>query len=85
MKKSKQKKMPRSVSAVDRHIGARMRERRQALGLSQAKLGEKLGISFQQVQKYESGQNRVSAARLFDICETLELSLASMFERKLKA
>jgi transcriptional regulator with XRE-family HTH domain len=85
MKKSKQKKMPRSVSAVDRHIGARMRERRQALGLSQAKLGEKLGISFQQVQKYESGQNRASAARLFDICETLELSLASMFERKLKA
>jgi transcriptional regulator with XRE-family HTH domain len=86
MKKSKQKKTaPRSVSAVDRYIGARMRNRRQALGLSQAKLGEKLGISFQQVQKYESGRNRVSAASLFDICEALEFSLASMFERKLKA
>jgi transcriptional regulator with XRE-family HTH domain len=85
MKKLKQKKSPRSVSTVDRYIGARMRERREALGLSQAKLGQKLEISFQQVQKYESGRNRVSAARLFDICEALELSLASMFERKLKA
>ena len=84
MKKIKQK-TPRSVSTVDRYIGARMRQRRQALELSQAKLGQKLGISFQQVQKYESGRNRVSAARLFDICEALEFSLASMFERKLKA
>jgi transcriptional regulator with XRE-family HTH domain len=48
-------------------------------------LGEKLGVSFQQVQKYERGVNRVSAARLFDICEALDVSLASMFERKLKA
>jgi transcriptional regulator with XRE-family HTH domain len=85
MKKAKQNKTPRSVGTVDRYIGARMRESRRTLGLSQAKLGEKLKISFQQVQKYESGRNRVSAARLFDICDALDLSLASMFERKLKA
>jgi transcriptional regulator with XRE-family HTH domain len=66
-------------------IGARMRERRRALGITQERLGELLGVTFQQVQKYEAGRNRVSAARLFEICEALEVSLASMFERELKA
>ena len=82
MKKSKAKKAsPRSINAVDIYIGARMRERRLALNLSQAGLGEVLGVSFQQVQKYEGGKNRVSAARLFEICRILNLSLSSMFER----
>jgi transcriptional regulator with XRE-family HTH domain len=62
-----------------------MRERRRALGITQERLGELLGVTFQQVQKYEAGRNRVSAARLFEICEALEVSLASMFERELKA
>jgi transcriptional regulator with XRE-family HTH domain len=48
-------------------------------------MGAKLHVSFRQIQKYESGKNRVSAARLFEICEALETSLASMFERELKA
>jgi transcriptional regulator with XRE-family HTH domain len=61
-----------------------MRESRRALGITQERLGELLGVTFQQIQKYESGRNRVSAARLFEICEALEVSLASMFERKLK-
>jgi transcriptional regulator with XRE-family HTH domain len=61
-----------------------MRESRRALGITQEGLGELLGITFQQIQKYESGRNRVSAARLFEICKALEVSLASMFERKLK-
>jgi transcriptional regulator with XRE-family HTH domain len=52
--------------------------------MSQAVLGEKLGVTFQQVQKYEKGANRVSGARLFEICEVLDLSLTSMFDRKLK-
>jgi transcriptional regulator with XRE-family HTH domain len=52
--------------------------------MSQAVLGEKLGVTLQQVQKYEKGANRVSAARLFQICEALHVSLASMFERDLK-
>jgi transcriptional regulator with XRE-family HTH domain len=86
MKKSNAKKAsPRTISAVDIFIGARMRERRLALNLSQAGLGEVLGVSFQQVQKYEGGKNRVSAARLFEICRILNLSLSSMFERNPQA
>jgi transcriptional regulator with XRE-family HTH domain len=83
MKKAKRKtKSPRASSAVDQYIGARMREGRRALGITQESLGD--GVTFQQVQKYEKGTNRVSAARLFQICEALEVSLASMFERDLK-
>jgi transcriptional regulator with XRE-family HTH domain len=86
MKKAKQKsKSPRAPSIVDAYIGARMRESRLALNMSQADLGAKLSVTFQQIQKYENGANRVSAARLFEICEVLDVSLASMFERKLKA
>jgi transcriptional regulator with XRE-family HTH domain len=82
MKKMKKKKVtPRAATGVDTYIGSRMRERRSELGLSQMALGEQLGVSFQQVQKYESGVNRVSAARLFEICRALKVSLASMFER----
>jgi DNA-binding XRE family transcriptional regulator len=82
MKKAKRKSVsPRSSNAIDEFIGARMRERRQALGISQTGLGKTLGVSFQQIQKYESGRNRVSAGRLFDICKALNVSLSSMFER----
>ena len=82
MKKAKRKSAsPRSSNAIDEFIGARMRERRQALGISQADLGKILGVSYQQIQKYEIGQNRVSAGRLFDICKALNVSLSSMFER----
>jgi DNA-binding XRE family transcriptional regulator len=82
MKKAKRKSAsPRSANSVDEFIGKRMREGRLALNISQADLGEKLGVSFQQIQKYEKGVNRVSAARLFDICKALKVSLSSMFER----
>jgi transcriptional regulator with XRE-family HTH domain len=82
MKRAKKKKAgPRAATAVDAYIGARMLDRRAALGLSQADLSRALGVSFQQVQKYERGVNRVSAARLFDICRALKVPLASMFER----
>jgi transcriptional regulator with XRE-family HTH domain len=84
MKKAKCKGSPRNSSSVDEYIGARIRERRLELNMTQTELGEKLGVTFQQVQKYEKGRNRVSAARLFEICELLEVSPASMFERKLK-
>jgi transcriptional regulator with XRE-family HTH domain len=77
----RQKFRPRRPTAVDVYIGARMRERRDTLGLSQRQVGEILGVTFQQVQKYEKGVNRVSAARLFEICEALKISLSSMFER----
>jgi transcriptional regulator with XRE-family HTH domain len=81
MKKAKRKISPRSSSAVDKYIGARMREQRLALSISQERLGKELGVSFQQIQKYESGDNRVSAARLYDICKAVNVSLSSMFER----
>ena len=82
MKKTKRKSAsPKSANAIDAYIGARMRERRLALEMSQDQLGRELGVSFQQIQKYESGKNRVSAARLFDICKALNVSLSSMFER----
>jgi transcriptional regulator with XRE-family HTH domain len=81
MKKARWKlSKPRSTSAVDAYIGARMNERRVALAMSQNQLSKKLGVSFQQIQKYEKGVNRVSAARLFDICKALNVSLSSMFE-----
>jgi transcriptional regulator with XRE-family HTH domain len=83
--KAKRKtKFPRDASAVDRYIGARMRDGRLALKMSQTALGEKLDVTFQQIQKYEKGENRVSAARLFEICGSLNASVASMFERKLE-
>jgi transcriptional regulator with XRE-family HTH domain len=62
-------------------MGARMREQRLVLNMSQAQLGGELGVSFQQIQKYERGVNRVSAARLYRICKALNVSLSSMFER----
>jgi hypothetical protein len=57
--------MPRVATAVDAYIGAQMCNRRTDLGLSQADLGKKLGVTFQQIHQYESGYNCVSAARLF--------------------
>ncbi len=56
---------------VDVHVGARMRQRRTLLGMSQEKLAETLGITFQQVQKYERGVNRISASRLYDLSSIL--------------
>jgi transcriptional regulator with XRE-family HTH domain len=81
----KKKSHPRRPTTVDAYIGARMRERRDNLGLSQRQVGEMLGVTFQQIQKYEKGVNRVSAARLFEICKALKISLSSMFERAPKA
>jgi len=59
-----QKSGPRSPNPVDVHVGARVRLRRKILRLSQEKLGEQLGVTFQQVQKYERGANRVGASQL---------------------
>jgi transcriptional regulator with XRE-family HTH domain len=86
MKKAKPKKIrPRSVSSVDKYIGARMREERLARNISLIQLSKELGVSFQQIQKYENGKNRVSAGRLFDICKVLKVSVSSMFERDPRA
>jgi len=65
---------------IDVHVGVRIRMRRTMLGLSQTTLGEQLGLTFQQIQKYERGTNRVSSSRLFDLTRVLDVPLAYFFD-----
>lgn len=65
---------------VDVHVGSRVKLKRTMLGLSQEKLGDQLGITFQQVQKYEKGTNRIGASRLQDIAAILNTSVGFFFE-----
>ncbi|MCC9621277.1 helix-turn-helix domain-containing protein [Thalassospira sp. MA62] len=65
---------------VDIHVGARIRLRRTLLGMSQEKLGEAIGLTFQQVQKYERGANRVGASRLYDLSRVLEVPVSFFFD-----
>jgi len=67
-------------NAVDVHVGSRIRMRRQLLGMSQEQLGRAIGLTFQQIQKYEHGTNRVSASRLYDMAEALEVPISFFFE-----
>ena len=70
----------RDPNFVDRHVGNRVRMRRLLVGMSQEKLGELLGITFQQVQKYEKGSNRVSASRLYQIARVLGVSVQYFYD-----
>jgi transcriptional regulator with XRE-family HTH domain len=70
----------KTINAVDRHVGARIRMQRMVGGLSQTKLGKAVGITFQQVQKYEKGTNRVSASRLQQIANVLEVTPDFFFD-----
>jgi len=65
---------------VDIHVGKRLRQRRTFVGMTQEQLGASLGITFQQIQKYERGANRIGASRLFDICRVLEVPPQFFFE-----
>ena len=65
---------------VDEHVGNRIRVRRTLLGMTQEKIGEGLGLTFQQVQKYENGANRVSASRLFQLSKILNVPVSYFFE-----
>lgn len=67
-------------NAIDVHVGRRVRLRRTLLGMSQEQLGEALSITFQQVQKYERGSNRISASRLWDIGQILDVSVSFFFD-----
>lgn len=67
------------INEVDRHIAKRLQLRRIMLGLSQTDLAQKCGVSFQQIQKYETAGNRIPAARLFDLSQALETSVAFFF------
>ncbi len=72
--------MKKAPNPIDRHVGSRVRMRRILLGMSQEKLGEALGLTFQQVQKYEKGTNRIGASRLQQISTTLNVPPAFFFD-----
>jgi transcriptional regulator with XRE-family HTH domain len=69
-----------SPNPIDKHVGSRVRMRRMMLAMSQEKLGDALGLTFQQVQKYEKGTNRIGASRLQHICQILQVPVAFFFE-----
>jgi transcriptional regulator with XRE-family HTH domain len=72
--------MPKSTTQIDDHIAARIRERRTMLGLSQQQLGEMIGVSYQQVYKYERRDNRVAAGRLYEIAGVLNVPITYFYE-----
>ena len=76
----KPQKPKQRATEVDAHVGQRIRQRRTQLGVSQTKLGQALGVTFQQVQKYEKGVNRVGSSRLAQIAEVLQVPIESFFE-----
>jgi transcriptional regulator with XRE-family HTH domain len=67
---------------IDIHVGSRVRLRRNMLGLSQEKLGEAVGLTFQQVQKYERGANRIGASRLWELSEILDVTVQFFFDHE---
>ena len=70
----------RAANAVDKKVGQRVRSRRLEIGMSQERLAELLGVTFQQVQKYEKGVNRIAVGRLLDIANALEISASRFFD-----
>ncbi|MCW5725769.1 MAG: helix-turn-helix transcriptional regulator [Maricaulaceae bacterium] len=68
------------TNEIDFHVGKRLRRRRRLLGLTQQQLAESVGIRFQQIQKYECGANRVSASRLFELAESLDVPVQYFYE-----
>jgi transcriptional regulator with XRE-family HTH domain len=70
----------RKPNPVDVHVGSRVRYRRMIIGMSQEKLGEKMNLTFQQIQKYEKGTNRIGASRLFQLSKILDVPVGYFFE-----
>jgi transcriptional regulator with XRE-family HTH domain len=70
----------KSPNPIDKHVGSRVRMRRMMLSMSQEKLGDALGLTFQQVQKYEKGTNRIGASRLQQISQILQVSVSFFFD-----
>jgi transcriptional regulator with XRE-family HTH domain len=66
--------------AVDVHVGARFRQRRSLLGMSQSKVGEAVGLTFQQIQKYERGANRMGSSRLYEFAKVLDVPVSYFFD-----
>ncbi|WP_028878238.1 helix-turn-helix domain-containing protein [Terasakiella pusilla] len=74
------KKKPGEANPIDIHVGTRLRHIRTLLGMSQSKLGETVGLTFQQIQKYERGANRIGASRLYDLSRVLDVPISYFFE-----
>lgn len=72
--------MPRVRNPIDSHVGSRLRLRRTLAGMSQTELGTKIGLTFQQIQKYEKGANRIGAGRLFQFAEILGVPPSFFFD-----
>jgi transcriptional regulator with XRE-family HTH domain len=70
----------KATTSIDKEIGRRLRDRRMAIGMSQERLGDLLGLTFQQIQKYEKGANRISASRLTEVARVLGVPITSFFE-----
>lgn len=79
-KSPKERSEPKVRHPVDIHVASRLRERRIVLGISQQKLSAVLGLSFQQIYKYERGANRISAGRLYDLSKVLGVPVTFFFE-----
>ncbi len=79
MKKPRKKRESAAFDPIDIHVGNRVRIRRKLLGMSQTALGGAIGLSFQQVQKYERGANRISSSRLFELSQILDVPVAFFF------
>jgi transcriptional regulator with XRE-family HTH domain len=77
---SEKRMVKKSPNPTDKHVGSRVRMRRMMLGMSQEKLGDSLGLTFQQVQKYEKGTNRIGASRLQQISNILQVPVSFFFE-----
>ena len=80
IRKISRRRVPGVSDPVDIHVGSRVRLRRTLLGLSQEKLGEAVGLTFQQIQKYERGANRIGASRMYDLAHVLDVPVAFFFE-----
>ncbi len=76
----KQRKTKGIPDTIDKHVGKQLKSRRSLLGLSQEKLAESVGVTFQQVQKYERGTNRISASRLFTFSKILDVSIDLFYQ-----
>lgn len=80
MKQMTNQHAPRAANPVDVHVGTRIRLRRKLLKMSQEKLGDQLGVTFQQVQKYERGANRVGASRLWKMSQALDVPVSFFYD-----
>ncbi len=80
IRKIARRRVPGVADPVDVHVGSRVRLRRTLLGLSQEKLGEAVGLTFQQIQKYERGANRIGASRMYDLSHVLDVPVSFFFD-----